>query len=215
MVILDLEDGCAASARPIARDVLSQTWKWLADSIGSVVVRINGAGTPDHEADIAALAALPPEAAVLLPKPVSQAALARLAHGDRELWCMAEEMALRDRFGSIAEAVPGLSTVVIGIKDLADDLQIPLNPDAALLRAGANALRTAAQAAGLQAIDGMAFGDEQALARRCERAIAEGFDGITFGRLRDCAAASALSGQAPSLHSTPAQEQEDGEYRLN
>jgi citrate lyase beta subunit len=129
---------------------------------------------------------------------------------------MGEEVGLAARIGAIVYAVPALSTVVIGIKDLAADLHIPLDPDAADLREGANALRMAAQAEGLSVIDGMAFGDEPVLTRRCARAIAEGFDGITFGRLRDCVAAQASSGQAAtSLHSTPEQEQDHGEYRLD
>ncbi len=61
-IILDLEDAVAADAKDAARAALSVDFTPLP-----VIVRINAAGTPPHDADLAAVAALRP-AAIMLPK---------------------------------------------------------------------------------------------------------------------------------------------------
>lgn len=71
-VILDLEDAVAAAAKDAARAALACGFTDLP-----VLVRINGAGTAWHEADVAAVAALP-VAGVILPKAEDAGAAARL-----------------------------------------------------------------------------------------------------------------------------------------
>lgn len=66
-IILDLEDAVAADAKDAARAALSRDFTALP-----VIVRINAAGTPAHEADLAAVMALGP-AAIMLPKAESAA----------------------------------------------------------------------------------------------------------------------------------------------
>lgn len=66
-IILDLEDAVAAQAKDAARAALSRDFTALP-----VIVRINAAGTPAHDADLAAVAALQP-AAIMLPKAESAA----------------------------------------------------------------------------------------------------------------------------------------------
>lgn len=61
-VILDLEDAVAVDAKDAARAALTKDFTALP-----VIVRINAQGTPWHDADMAAVAALHP-AAVILPK---------------------------------------------------------------------------------------------------------------------------------------------------
>ena len=64
-VILDLEDAVTPQGRPAAREAVRAAWEGRADGgtdggaldVGRVVVRVNPAGTPDHEADLAMLAA--------------------------------------------------------------------------------------------------------------------------------------------------------------
>lgn len=73
-VILDLEDAVAADAKDAARNALVADFTDLP-----IVVRINAAGTPWHEADIAAVASLRP-AAVILPKAEDPAILAAVSH---------------------------------------------------------------------------------------------------------------------------------------
>lgn len=63
-VIIDLEDAVGADQKSAARQA---TGRWL--SSGEVAcVRVNAADTPDHEADVAALAGLDGLLAVVLPK---------------------------------------------------------------------------------------------------------------------------------------------------
>lgn len=72
-VILDLEDAVAPEAKDAARAALRTDFTDLP-----VIVRINPAGTPWHEDDLAALRTLP-VAAIMLPKAESGAALDRVA----------------------------------------------------------------------------------------------------------------------------------------
>jgi citrate lyase subunit beta/citryl-CoA lyase len=72
-VILDLEDAVALEAKETARAALTCAFTDLP-----VLVRINPAGTPWHEADLAAVAALPC-AAVMLPKAEDPETVARVA----------------------------------------------------------------------------------------------------------------------------------------
>lgn len=72
-VILDLEDAVAADAKDAARAALETGFSALP-----VIVRINAIGTPWHDADVAAVAALAP-AAVILPKAEEAGATAAVA----------------------------------------------------------------------------------------------------------------------------------------
>ncbi len=72
-VILDLEDAVAANAKDTARAALSCDFTDLP-----VLVRINPAGTPWHEADLDAAAALP-FAAIMLPKAECPESITRIA----------------------------------------------------------------------------------------------------------------------------------------
>jgi citrate lyase subunit beta/citryl-CoA lyase len=54
VVILDLEDGVAAAARPAARQAIRAAAADLDHE--RVVIRVNAVGTPDHELDLAAVA---------------------------------------------------------------------------------------------------------------------------------------------------------------
>lgn len=66
-VILDLEDAVEPARRPLAREALVSTADAGALDPERVIVRVNQAGTDDHVADLAALAATPYRA-VMLPK---------------------------------------------------------------------------------------------------------------------------------------------------
>ena len=72
-VILDLEDGVAVADKDSARAALHCDFTRL-----EVILRINGRGTPWHDADVEALRRLP-VAAVMLPKSEDPAAVAALA----------------------------------------------------------------------------------------------------------------------------------------
>lgn len=58
-VILDLEDAVAPGARPAARDALVEAGRGAALAPERTIVRVNPPGSPDHDADLAAVRATP------------------------------------------------------------------------------------------------------------------------------------------------------------
>lgn len=213
-IILDLEDGCPQPDKAAGRELLATNYAELSKMVATVLVRVNGADTEDFAGDLHVLDGLPVETSVLLPKPVTAAALLRLSNGRRQLWCMAEELALAEKIDQLKAKFSELNTAVIGIKDLALDLSIPLDPDNERLREAANYFRVQAQALGMDVIDGMAFGSADQVEQRCKRALNDGFDGVTLGRIADCVIAAHAHGQTQEF-SKPEQEKENGEYRFN
>ncbi|PZQ63078.1 MAG: CoA ester lyase [Sphingomonas taxi] len=113
-VILDLEDAVPPGGKDAARAALHAGFTDLP-----VIVRINAAGTPWHEDDLAALARLP-IAAIMLPKAGHGAALARVA-------AVAPVIALVETVRGIAE-VRGMASgghvarLAFGSVDYAADL---------------------------------------------------------------------------------------------
>ncbi|ADZ68963.1 Citrate lyase, beta subunit, putative [Polymorphum gilvum SL003B-26A1] len=90
MVILDLEDAVAGPAKAAARDAVLHEADMLAGA--QVLVRINGAGTPWHDADVAAVAGLH-RAGLLLAKAEDPDRLRALADGlgpGRATWALIE-----------------------------------------------------------------------------------------------------------------------------
>jgi citrate lyase subunit beta/citryl-CoA lyase len=123
-VIVDLEDAVAPAAKPGARDALANA----LDEAAPVVVRINAAGTPWFEDDLA-LCRHPGVAAVMLPK----------ADGI-DGTCYAFEAAFKDVLPIIESArgveearaiarVPGVVRLAFGSIDLAVDLGIDCAAD--------------------------------------------------------------------------------------
>ena len=64
-VVIDLEDAVAPEAKTAAADMLRRAWPTL--DAGRIAIRINAAGTPWHEDNLALCRALQP-AAVMWPK---------------------------------------------------------------------------------------------------------------------------------------------------
>lgn len=213
-IILDLEDGCPQPEKAAGRELLATSYAELSKMVATVLVRVNGADTEDFTDDLLVLDGLPVKTSVVLPKPVTSAGLLQLSNGRRQLWCMAEELALAQEIDQLKRQFSELNSAIIGIKDLAADLGIPLDPDSERLREAANFFRAQAQDLGIEVIDGMAFGSADQVEQRCKRALGDGFDGVTLGRIADCAIAAYAYGQKQEF-SKPKQEIEDGEYRLN
>jgi len=124
-VIVDLEDAVAPAAKAGARDALANA----LDEAAPVVVRVNAAGTPWFEDDLA-LCRHPGVAAVMLPK----------AEGI-DATCYAFEAAFKDVLPIIESArgveearaiarVPGVVRLAFGSIDLAVDLGIDCAADA-------------------------------------------------------------------------------------
>lgn len=117
-VILDLEDAVVPEARPAARAALRTDFTDLP-----VIVRINGAQTPDHAPDLAALRAVP-RAAVMLAKSESavQISALRVTLG-REIPLIALiETARGLAAAREIAAAPGVARLAFGSVDLCADL---------------------------------------------------------------------------------------------
>jgi citrate lyase subunit beta/citryl-CoA lyase len=126
-VIVDLEDAIAPASKDMARQALAQ---WL-ENVGeaSIVVRINGFGTPWFDADRDLVARSPKVAAVMLPK----------ADGDSPWAVFADKpvLALVESAGGIAAAraiarAPQVRRLAFGSIDLSLDLGVEDDDDALL-----------------------------------------------------------------------------------
>lgn len=125
LVILDLEDAVAPTAKDQAR---SDVVTWLTTREPSnhdpvFQVRINAADTAWHNADLAALAALPGEVEVRLPKVESLAELDAVAAAlpGRAITPILETARGIERAGEIAEH-PAVTRLSLGESDLRSDL---------------------------------------------------------------------------------------------
>ena len=192
-VIFDLEDAVAPEAKDGARD-------HLADALGRDwgrklrLVRVNGAGTPWHGADLALAERTRPDA-VLLPKVGGAEAVALAAGalpGQVAVWAMIETPAGVLAAPAIA-AAPRMGGLVMGTNDLAKELR---SHGRAALAYALQRTVLAARAAGIVAIDGVcnAFRDEDALRAECAEGRAFGFDGKSLIHPLQIAVANAAFG---------------------
>ncbi|MDP1691176.1 MAG: CoA ester lyase [Burkholderiaceae bacterium] len=123
-VIIDLEDAVAPEAKSGARDALANA----LDEAAPVVVRINAAGTPWFEDDLA-LCLHPGVAAVMLPKADGIDAVCATFEA-----CFKDILAIIESARGVEEArniarVPGVVRLAFGSVDLALDLGIDCDPD--------------------------------------------------------------------------------------
>ena len=117
-VILDLEDAVAPEAKEAARRALRCDF-----TTKPVLVRINASGTPWHEADLAAVSALP-VAGIVLPKAEDPALVDALC---RQLGARVPVLALIETARGLAEArrlaaLPGVARLIFGSIDFCADL---------------------------------------------------------------------------------------------
>ena len=171
-----------------------------------LVIRVNGAETQWHEADLAALSSLSGglPGAVLLPKVSDPAALAQAREALPDaiaLWAMVETCAGCIALDAIAASGKerGLTTLVMGTNDLA--LEMRCGNDAArtpMLPLLTNAVVTA-RAHGLAVLDGVfnALDDEDGLQRECQQGALLGFDGKTVIHPKQLAATNEAFGPSP------------------
>ena len=205
-VILDLEDAVAPGAKQDARSAAVQAVRDGGFGERMLVIRVNGAETQWHEADLAALSSLSDGLfnAVLLPKVSDPAALAQAREALPDaiaLWAMVETCAGCIALDAIAASGKerGLTTLVMGTNDLA--LEMRCGNDAArtpMLPLLTNAVVTA-RARGLAVLDGVfnALDDEDGLRRECQQGALLGFDGKTVIHPKQLAATNEAFGPSP------------------
>ena len=178
-VIIDLEDAVPLDAKDTARTALMDAWKdFDATERARLLVRVNPAGTPWHEADLAALGGLSGLGAVMLPKAENpqQVANAFMASGVPVL-PLIESAEGVGQMDATARA-QGTLRLGLGHIDLQADLGLSCGPDEAELAPIRVALVVASRRAGLPApVDGVttATTDADVLTRDAQRSRRFGF----------------------------------------
>ena len=188
-LIFDLEDAVAPDAKDEARERACAMF--AAGGYGSreIAIRANGIGTPWHDDDLAAIAAVGPDA-VLVPKVNSaaevydlEAALERFGAPDRtKLWAMLETPVAMLHAEEICGASERLTVLVMGTNDLAKELHAQRVATRAPLLGGLHLSLLAARATDKVIIDGVYndIKDEDGFLAECQQGRQMGFDGKTL-----------------------------------
>jgi citrate lyase subunit beta/citryl-CoA lyase len=193
VLILDLEDAVAPDSKATARAAVAQALPALRAAGRTVVVRVNGIGSPWCESDVAALAPLGPSA-LLFPKVDTSEAIQHAAvmlgfhHAPlaTELWCMIETPAAVLNAAELARASSGIhsrmTTWVLGTNDLAKELRARPSQDRAEIAPLMSMVIAAARAHGLRILDGVhnELDDIAVFEATCQQGRAMGFDGRTL-----------------------------------
>lgn len=182
-IIFDLEDAVSPDEKINARNTLAEALQAGGYGARLRIVRVNGADTEWGADDLAALAALAPDA-VLLPKvnsPDDVAAAAKHLEGETQIWAMMETPEGVLNAAAIARA-PRMGGFVMGTNDLAKELNCRDRPDRLPLMTALGTCLMAARAAGIPCIDGVfnAYLDEDGLRTECEQGRDLGMDGKTL-----------------------------------
>ncbi|MBI5070033.1 MAG: CoA ester lyase [Deltaproteobacteria bacterium] len=198
-LILDLEDAVAPAQKEEARALVAAELGRGGFGHRERVVRVNGAGTPWHEADLRAAARMDADA-VCLPKVEGAAAVraaeARLlaagAPGSLRLWCMIETPRGVLAAAEIAAASPRLACLVMGTSDLVKDLGARHTASRAEVLTALSLTLLAARAHGLAALDGvhLDLSDDVGFEAACRQGRDMGFDGKTLIHPRTIEAAN-------------------------
>ncbi|HEX4471224.1 MAG TPA: CoA ester lyase, partial [Nocardioides sp.] len=188
-LILDLEDAVAPDAKTAARDAACAAAASGEYGAREVTIRVNGADTEWHRADLAAACAAGPDA-IVVPKVSSADAVLQLveamAAGEApertSLWAMVETPAAMLHCEEIASASERLTVLVMGTNDLAKELYAAHVPGRHPLLPGLGLALLAARAAGKVILDGV-YNDVQdtdGFLTECRQGREMGFDGKTL-----------------------------------
>lgn len=188
-LILDLEDAVAPDAKPAARDAAAAAARSGEYGRRELTIRINGADTEWHEADMTAACAAGPDA-IVVPKvdsaDAARALVQAMAQHDAPerttLWAMVETPVAMLRAHEIAAASDRLSVLVMGTNDLAKELYAEHVPGRAPLVTGLGLALLAARATGKAILDGVYNDVKNAggFAAECQQGRELGFDGKTL-----------------------------------
>lgn len=179
LVVVDLEDAVEPAAKPSAREALAQ---WCAQHRDArILVRVNGADTEWHEADITHCAHLEAVAGIVLPKAAQVEDATRVA-AHKPLWPIIESAAGLANLGPLLR-VPGVARLLLGTLDLGVDLGLAPESEAAeiMLNQARFQVLVQSRAAGLEApLDGTHphIDDIEGLRRHVRRARDMGFAGV-------------------------------------
>jgi citrate lyase subunit beta / citryl-CoA lyase len=182
-VVVDLEDAVAINAKADARAIMVDTLRTTQPRAGTFV-RINGWAQPDlAAADTAALAEFP-HVNILIPMAASRTdvhrALDVLDGADgRAIAVLIETAAGLRAIDDILSSTSGITAVILGQVDLANDLRVPLERSSPVRIVVSVQVVLAARAAGIEALDGpwMNVRDSVGLENDCTQSRELGFTG--------------------------------------
>jgi citrate lyase subunit beta/citryl-CoA lyase len=207
VLILDLEDAVAPTAKAVAREAVTAALSEGGFGERELVVRVNRADTPWGADDLAAAARSGADA-VLLPKVESAGEVvgaertlaAAGASPAQALWCMIETPRGVLAAAEIAASSPRLACLVAGTSDLVKDLGARHTPGRTEVLPSLGLILLAARAHGLAALDGvhLDLADAAGLKAACTQGRALGFDGKTLIHPGQIAAAHAAFGPTPA-----------------
>jgi citrate lyase subunit beta / citryl-CoA lyase len=188
-LILDLEDAVAPDAKEQARENVCAAVRDGGYGRRELTIRVNGIGTPWHEADLRAAAAAGPRA-VVVPKidaPEEVHGVERIladagAPEHTKIWAMLETPAAIQAAPRIAASSARLAVLVMGTNDLLKELRCQSVPGRAPLLYALSSCVVAARGAGKAILDGVfnAIDDADGFAAECAQGAAFGFDGKTL-----------------------------------
>ena len=178
-VIIDLEDAVPLDVKDTARTALLDAWTdFAAAERARLLVRVNPAGTPWHEADLAAVASLTGLGALMLPKAENpQQVEQAFRTSSARVLPLIESAEGVGQMDAIARAAGSLR-LGLGHIDLQADLGLRCGPDEAELAPVRLAMVVASRRAGLPApVDGVttATQDAEVLAADAQRSRRFGF----------------------------------------
>jgi citrate lyase subunit beta / citryl-CoA lyase len=188
-LILDLEDAVAPAAKAEARDRVCEAAAGGDYGERVVTIRVNGAGTQWHEADLRAVAAAGPDA-VVVPKvggagdvlSVERLLEAGGAPDSTRIWAMLETPAAVLNAAQVAAASERLEVLVMGTNDLVKELYAAHLPGREPVLTSLSLCVLAARATGKVILDGV-YNDVQdleGLEAECLQGRRLGFDGKTL-----------------------------------
>jgi citrate lyase subunit beta/citryl-CoA lyase len=188
-LIFDLEDAVAPGVKPAARDAARQAVASRDYGPRELAIRVNGAETEWHRADLEAACAAGPDA-VVVPKVGSAGAVRELVEAmirfgapeHTRLWAMVETPAAMLHAEEIAGASERLSVLVMGTNDLAKELYAEHVPGRHPLLPGLGLALLAARATGTAILDGVYndVQDTEGFLAECRQGREMGFDGKTL-----------------------------------
>lgn len=190
VLMFELEDGVAQSAKALARDQVAAAVRGGGYGERQIVVRVNARGSEWYKADVAAIAPAGPDA-IVIPKvnardDILKAAADMIAAGApfrTRLWAMIESPRAIFDVEKIASAADDtasrLEALVLGPNDIAKSTRARLTPGRPALLSWLSSAVLAARLHGVDVIDGIYndFNDEAGLRREAEQGRDLGMDG--------------------------------------
>jgi citrate lyase beta subunit len=178
LLVIDLEESVAMPDRPAARTNLIVQCRKLASVNTMVAVRLCEASGPAAEQDLLAITLLPKDIGIVIPKPVTAAAIARMP-SDRPLWLMAEQPGIAKELPTLCRA--GLiEGFIIGLKDMCEALGVDVSSTHPRYRNECEAIVHAAHQMSKPVFSGVLLYDEQAIVAGQDDARSLGFDGVSL-----------------------------------